>query len=88
MYGLTFKPNSTAFFATSPAPSITDGLLVLVQLVMADITTEPTKENIRCCYIKGNKAYFIYIYSFYFYCYIILNYFEKHMSKYKIRLLY
>ena len=41
MYDLTLSPRSTAFFANSPAPSITDGLLVFVQLVMAAITTEP-----------------------------------------------
>ena len=29
--------------SSSPAPNITDGLLVFVQLVMADITTEPTQ---------------------------------------------
>ena len=41
MYDLTSSPRSTAFLANSPAPSITDGLLVFVQLVMAAITTEP-----------------------------------------------
>lgn len=45
MYGLTSSPRSTAFLANSPAPSITDGLLVFVQLVMAAITTEPRKGN-------------------------------------------
>lgn len=38
---LTVKPASTAFLAKSPAPSITLGLLVLVQEVMAAITTLP-----------------------------------------------
>jgi len=33
-----------------PAPNITEGLLVLVQLVMADITTEPVVR-------KGVKEY-------------------------------
>ena len=41
MWGATERPRSHAFFARRPAPSMTDGLEVLVQLVMADITTEP-----------------------------------------------
>ena len=40
-YGATPSPRSTAFLASSPAPSITEGLEVLVQLVMAAMTTEP-----------------------------------------------
>src|SRR5687767_6084397 len=40
-YGLTLSPCSTAFFASSPAAIITDGLLVLVQLVMAAMVTSP-----------------------------------------------
>src|SRR5688572_13727058 len=39
--GLRVSPFSPAFFASSPAPTITDGLEVLVQLVIAEITTEP-----------------------------------------------
>ena len=35
------SPRSTAFLATSPAPSITEGFEVLVQLVIAAITTWP-----------------------------------------------
>ena len=35
------SPASTAFFASSPAPIITDGFDVLVQLVIAAITTDP-----------------------------------------------
>ena len=38
---LTVRPLSTAFFASKPAASMTLGLLVLVQLVMAAISTEP-----------------------------------------------
>ena len=34
-------PRSTAFFATMPAATITEGFEVLVQLVMAAITTLP-----------------------------------------------
>ena len=41
MCGLTFRPASTAFFASRPAASSTLGLLVLVQLVMAAISTSP-----------------------------------------------
>src|SRR3954471_14238183 len=40
-HGLADNPRSTAFFATSPAPIITLGFDVFVQLVMAAITTEP-----------------------------------------------
>jgi len=39
--GLRFRPFSTAFFATSPAAIITLGLEVLVQEVMAAMTTAP-----------------------------------------------
>ena len=39
--GLALEPRSTAFFANSPAPTITVGLDVLVQLVIAAITTRP-----------------------------------------------
>jgi hypothetical protein len=37
----TFNPSSVAFLATNPAPSMTLGLDVLVQLVMAAMTTLP-----------------------------------------------
>jgi len=40
-HGRVRSPFSTAFFATRPAPIITEGLEVFVQLVMAAITTEP-----------------------------------------------
>ena len=36
------RPRSTAFFASSPAPIMTEGFEVLVQLVMAAITTAPS----------------------------------------------
>ncbi len=39
--GLRFSPFSTAFLATSAAPTITCGLEVLVQEVIAAITTAP-----------------------------------------------
>src|SRR5262252_794697 len=40
-HGLVLRPLSTAFFASNPAATSTDGLEVLVQLVIAAITTEP-----------------------------------------------
>ena len=39
--GLTSRPRSTAFLASRPAPIITDGFDVFVQLVIAAITTRP-----------------------------------------------
>ena len=39
--GWRFSPRSTAFFASSAAPSMTDGLDVLVHEVIAAITTAP-----------------------------------------------
>src|SRR5437867_13031515 len=41
----TCNPRSTAFFASSPAAIITDGLEVFVQLVIAAITTEPWRSS-------------------------------------------
>src|SRR5665213_3016255 len=40
--GLEVRPRSTAFFATRPAAISTDGFEVLVQLVMAAMTTLPS----------------------------------------------
>ena len=40
-HGLRERPRCTAFFASRPAAIITAGLLVLVQLVTAAMTTEP-----------------------------------------------
>ena len=40
-HGCRFSPRSTAFFASSPAPIITLGFDVFVQLVIAAITTAP-----------------------------------------------
>src|SRR5512145_2696866 len=40
-YGFTFKPFSTAFLATSPAATMTEGLDVFVQDVIAAITIAP-----------------------------------------------
>src|SRR6266550_3960500 len=40
-HGLRVSPRSNAFFATRPAPIITLGFEVLVQLVIAAMTTAP-----------------------------------------------
>ncbi len=40
-HGLEVRPRSFAFFATRPAATSTDGFEVLVQEVMAAITTSP-----------------------------------------------
>src|SRR5439155_13358649 len=40
-HGRRWSPACTAFFASSPAPSMTEGFDVFVQLVMAAITTAP-----------------------------------------------
>src|SRR5438270_13768404 len=40
-HGLRCRPRSTAFFASKPAPTMTNGLDVLVQLVIAATTTAP-----------------------------------------------
>jgi hypothetical protein len=40
-HGFARSPRSTAFFASSPAPTITCGFDVFVQLVIAAMTTEP-----------------------------------------------
>src|SRR5689334_18670702 len=40
-HGLRCRPRSTAFFASNPAPTITNGFEVLVHDVMAATTTAP-----------------------------------------------
>src|SRR5437763_16074931 len=45
--GLTRSPRSTAFLASRPAPTITVGFEVFVQLVMAAITTDPSPTSVR-----------------------------------------
>src|SRR5215469_11393596 len=44
--GLRSRPASTAFFATSAAPTITDGFEVFVQEVMAAMTTDPWSTDV------------------------------------------
>src|SRR5439155_7116362 len=48
-WGFTARPRSIAFFARSPAAIITDGFEVLVQLVIAAMTTEPSVT----CSVRG-----------------------------------
>src|SRR5947208_4061210 len=55
MCGCTRKPASTAFFASSPAASSTPGLEVLVQLVMAAISTSPLP-MVKSCAVVGADA--------------------------------
>lgn len=43
MNGATLSPILTAFWASKPAPSMTEGFDVFVQLVMAAITTDPCR---------------------------------------------
>src|SRR5215469_13136359 len=45
-HGLRSSPASTAFFASSAAPTITEGLDVLVQDVIAAMTTEPWSTDV------------------------------------------
>ena len=40
-HGLERRPRATALRASTPAPTITEGFEVLVQLVIAAITTSP-----------------------------------------------
>ena len=42
-HGFVSRPRATAFRASRPAATMTDGLLVFVQLVMAAMTTEPVR---------------------------------------------
>ena len=41
-HGFVLNPRATAFCASTPAATITDGFDVFVQLVMAAMTTEPS----------------------------------------------
>ena len=43
--GGVLSPRSTAFMASKPAATITSGLEVFVQLVIAAITTEPFESS-------------------------------------------
>ena len=47
MYGAMVRPRWHAFLASRPAPNMTEGLEVLVQLVIAEITTEPANVHVE-----------------------------------------
>ena len=53
--GFTASPRSTAFFASRPAPSISDGFEVFVQLVIAAMTTAPLDkiEGVAIVFYRG-----------------------------------
>src|SRR6185436_19147228 len=51
MCGLTVRPSSTAFFASRPAASSTPGLEVLVQEVIAAISTSPLLMSAVVCFV-------------------------------------
>ena len=51
-HGFVVSPFSTAFFATRPAPIITLGFDVFVQLVIAAMTTEPCSN----CVSTGDRC--------------------------------
>src|SRR3954470_13214091 len=53
-HGLRGRPRSNAFLATRPAPIITLGFDVLVQLVIAAITTAPCSS--ACVVVTGASA--------------------------------
>src|SRR5215472_11558255 len=46
-HGLRASPASTAFLASSAAPTMTEGLEVFVHEVMAAITTDPWSTDVR-----------------------------------------
>ncbi len=58
-HGRRVSPRSTAFFASSPAPSMTDGFEVLVQLVIAAITTAPwsSSNSVPSAIVTGAGAH-------------------------------
>ena len=47
-HGRCLRPDSTAFRARRPAPTMTDGFEVFVQLVIAAMTTEPSWSENSC----------------------------------------
>src|SRR4029079_5951095 len=51
-HGLVASPRATALRASRPAPSMTDGFDVFVQLVMAAITTDPCRSANRWPFIS------------------------------------
>src|SRR4051812_31345735 len=55
-HGCRFSPRSTAFFATSPAPIITLGFEVFVQLVIAAIPTAPWSSAVATAGASASAA--------------------------------
>ena len=55
-HGLERRPRSTAFLATSPAATMTWGFDVLVQLVMAAMTTSPSRHLVVRAAAAGSVA--------------------------------
>ncbi len=53
--GLRFRPRSTALLASRPAPIITEGLEVLVQLVIAAITTRPWSSSTLVAVLERHR---------------------------------
>ena len=53
---LVFNPFSTAFLASRPAATITDGFEVFVQLVIAAITTEPWVISAGCSVVSSGSG--------------------------------
>src|SRR5512146_1224235 len=56
--GLRARPRSTAFLASSAAPTMTLGLDVLVQEVMAAMTTEPWSTSVGVPSPRGTRTGF------------------------------
>src|SRR3954466_2870853 len=55
--GLVLRPRATAFLGSRPAAISTDGFDVLVQLVIAAITTEPWPiSKLPCAVVTGRVA--------------------------------
>ena len=55
-HGLPVSPRSTAFLASSAAPTITDGFEVLVHDVIAAITTAPWSISHTRAVVEGDRV--------------------------------
>ena len=55
-HGLRDRPRSTAFLASSAAPTITDGLDVFVHEVIAAITTAPWSISHSRAVVEGHRV--------------------------------
>ncbi len=54
-HGLLCRPRASALRARIPAPIITEGLEVFVQLVIAAITTWPWRRVVECAVCKRHR---------------------------------